>query len=84
VPVAGRGFVPDHDASGTTLLAASAGLALAPSYGVGSQASHAGSGAVELPAGPGLRLDVDTPADLEAALRLGVGPATAAVVRHLP
>ena len=41
------------------------------------------AGAVELPGAPGLRLDVDTPADLADAVSLGVGAATAAVVRRL-
>ncbi|MBL7326000.1 2-phospho-L-lactate guanylyltransferase, partial [Escherichia coli] len=31
---------------------------------------------------PGLRCDVDTPADLTAARQLGVGPATARAVAH--
>jgi 2-phospho-L-lactate guanylyltransferase len=39
---------------------------------------------VELPGAPGLRLDVDTPEDLAAALLLGLGAATAAVVGRLP
>ena len=83
VPTAGRGFVIDLAGTGTTLLAASPGAALAPAYGVGSAAVHVASGAVELPGAPGLRLDVDTPADLEGALALGVGTATAAVIRRL-
>ncbi|MDT4932925.1 MAG: hypothetical protein QOK11_817, partial [Pseudonocardiales bacterium] len=33
-----------------------------------------------LPAGAGLRQDVDTPADLSRALELGVGPATLAAM----
>jgi 2-phospho-L-lactate guanylyltransferase len=83
VPPGRRGFVPDHAGVGTTLLAAAAGVPLAPAYGAGSRELHARSGAVELPAADGLRLDVDTPADLATALRLGVGAATAAVVRRL-
>lgn len=83
VPAAGRGFVVDRAGSGTTLLAAAPGMALTPAYGPGSRAVHLGSGAVELPGGPGLRLDVDTPDDLAAAVRLGVGPATAGVLRRL-
>ena len=84
VPADRRGFVTDHAGTGTTLLAAPAGLALAPGYGPASRAAHLGSGAVELAAGPGLRLDVDTPEDLQRAVALGVGPATAAVVDGLP
>jgi 2-phospho-L-lactate guanylyltransferase len=79
----GRGFVGDLAGTGTTLLAASPGAALSPAYGAGSRDLHLASGAAELPAGTGLRLDVDTPADLAQALRLGVGAATAAVVRRL-
>lgn len=83
VPAGGRGFVVDTAGTGTTLLAAAPGAALAPAYGLGSRAVHLASGATELPAAAGLRLDVDTPDDLQEALRLGVGAATAAVVRGL-
>lgn len=83
MPANGRGFVVDVTGTGTTLLAAAPGIALAPAYGPGSRDVHLRSGAVELPGGPGLRLDVDTPEDLAAAVRLGVGAATAAVVRAL-
>jgi 2-phospho-L-lactate guanylyltransferase len=83
LPAGGRGFVVDTAGSGTTLLAAAPGVRLAPAYGLGSRGVHLGSGAVELPGAPGLRLDVDTPEDLTQALRLGVGAATAAVVRGL-
>lgn len=81
--VRGRGFVPDADGVGTTLLAAAAGSELLPAYGPDSRRRHLASGAVELAAAPGLRRDVDTPADLEEALRLGVGPRTEAVVAAL-
>lgn len=84
VPADGRGFVVDSAGSGTTLLAAAPGAGLAPAYGPGSREVHLRSGAVELPGPAGLRRDVDTPEDLLAALALGVGPATAAVVRRLP
>jgi 2-phospho-L-lactate/phosphoenolpyruvate guanylyltransferase len=74
-----RAFLPDAGTSGTTLLTARPGVALAPRYGPGSRAAHLASGAVEL-AGewPSLRRDVDTPADLAAARALGLGPATRA------
>jgi 2-phospho-L-lactate guanylyltransferase len=78
-----RGFVPDAAGTGTTLLAAPEGVSLAPAYGAASRTGHLASGAIELPAGPGLRLDVDTPADLEQALALGVGAATARVAALL-
>jgi len=73
-----RAFVADAEGSGTTLLAARDGD-LAPRFGRGSAAAHAAGGAVRLAGDwPGLRQDVDTPADLAAACRLGVGERTAA------
>ena len=78
-----RGFVVDAAGTGTTLLAAPHGVELAPAYGTASRTGHLASGAVELPAGRGLRLDVDTPDDLSEALALGVGAATAAVAAAL-
>ena len=83
VPAGGRGFVVDVTGTGTTLLAASPGVPLGPAYGESSREVHLRSGAVELPGAPGLRLDVDTPEDLQAALALGVGRATADVVRRM-
>lgn len=74
-----RGFVPDHTGSGTTLLTARPGAPLSPAFGAGSAGAHRAGGAVRLDAGPGLRQDVDTAADLRGALALGVGPATLAV-----
>jgi 2-phospho-L-lactate guanylyltransferase len=72
-----RAFVADAQGSGTTLLAARGGD-LAPRFGPGSAAAHAAGGAVSLPGNwPGLRQDVDTPADLDVARRLGVGERTA-------
>jgi 2-phospho-L-lactate guanylyltransferase len=84
VPAAARGFVADAVGSGTTLLAARAPAELAPAYGAGSGDRHRASGATELVAPPGLRRDVDTPADLREALALGVGVRTAEVVARLP
>ena len=78
-----RGFVADLAGTGTTLLAAGPGVALSPSYGPASAARHAASGAAMLPAGFSLRRDVDTPADLRDAVRLGVGPHTRALVPRL-
>ena len=83
VPPGGRALVADAAGIGTTLLAAAPGVALAPAYGGPSRAGHLRSGAVELAGGPGLRLDVDTPEDLRAALALGVGPSTAAAAAGL-
>lgn len=75
-----RSFVADSAATGTTLLTARPGCDLSPAFGLGSASQHARI-AQSLPAGPGLRLDVDTAADLQAAQQLGVGPATRAVLR---
>lgn len=70
-----HGYVPDAAGSGTTLLTARPGVALQPAFGVDSAARHAAF-ATELPAGPGLRRDVDTLDDLRSALEIGVGPRT--------
>jgi len=73
-----RGYVADHAGTGTTLLGAAAGTPLEPRFGQGSAAAHAATGAHALDGDwPGLRLDVDTAADLAAARRLGLGPRTA-------
>lgn len=79
----GRSFVADRLAKGTSALCAF-GAALDPQFGPDSSVRHRRSGAIELTgAWPGLRCDVDTPADLTAARRLGVGPATArALAQH--
>jgi 2-phospho-L-lactate/phosphoenolpyruvate guanylyltransferase len=84
VAVGERGFVADTAGSGTTVLAAGPGASLLPDYGPGSAERHRLSGARPLAAEAGLRRDVDTPADLAAAVRLGLGPHTAAVVARLP
>jgi 2-phospho-L-lactate guanylyltransferase len=78
-----RSFVADRLATGTSALCAF-GTPLDPRFGPDSSARHRRSGAIELTgAWPGLRCDVDTPADLTAARRLGVGAATArAVAQH--
>lgn len=75
-----RGFVADASGQGTTLLAAAPGVDLRPAYGPGSAARHRDSGARRLAGAAGLRLDVDTPEDLAAAVALGVGRSTAAVL----
>ena len=75
----GRSFVRDAEGTGTTLLLARAAEDLRPMFGPGSAARHAGSGGHEVGTDslPSLRRDVDTAADLDAALLLGVGPWTA-------
>lgn len=74
-----RSFVRDAEGSGTTLLLARVAGDLRPMFGPGSASRHAGSGGHEIAADalPSLRRDVDTAADLDAALLLGVGPWTA-------
>jgi 2-phospho-L-lactate guanylyltransferase len=77
----GRAAVADTGGTGTTMLLAPAGTALDPHFGPGSASAHAASGAHLLGGGwPGLRGDVDTVTDLGAAVRAGVGPATAALL----
>src|SRR5581483_10679606 len=73
------GYVADAQATGTTLLTARPGARMEPAFGPGSAARHARV-ASALPGGAGLRRDVDTEADLGAALRLGLGPHTSAVL----
>jgi 2-phospho-L-lactate guanylyltransferase len=80
-----RSFLRDIPGSGTTILAAHGTTRLSPRYGRGSASEHAASGAQPLDPGPfsSLSRDVDTLADLQAALRLYVGPATLSVARAL-
>ncbi|SFN87622.1 2-phospho-L-lactate guanylyltransferase [Pseudonocardia ammonioxydans] len=76
-----RVFQPDEPGTGTTLLLAAPGRDLDPHFGGASAAAHTSSGAVVLPGDrPGLRRDVDTAADLESAVALGVGAWTRAVL----
>lgn len=72
-----RAYCPDRQGTGTTLLLAGEGGGLDPRFGLGSAAAHESSGARALSGPwPGLRCDVDTPADLRAAASLGLGPHT--------
>ena len=78
-----RAFVADAQGTGTTLLTA-VGTDLRPAFGAGSAGAHLSGGAVALTgAWPGLVRDVDTGADLRAALQLGAGPRTTALVAAL-
>jgi 2-phospho-L-lactate guanylyltransferase len=77
-------FVRDADGTGTTLATASAGVHLAPHFGVDSAARHAAAGFVELAASAGLRRDVDTIDALAEALALGAGPLTRAAAAEIP
>jgi 2-phospho-L-lactate guanylyltransferase len=70
--------VPDAEGSGTVLLAGRTPAELDPAFGPDSLTEHVRRGAVRLDIDlPRLRRDVDTPADLDQALALGVGPRTA-------
>ncbi|MBA2769662.1 MAG: 2-phospho-L-lactate guanylyltransferase [Sporichthyaceae bacterium] len=78
-------FVRDAEGSGTTLVLATPGSALKPAFGAASADRHTSAGHVEI-GGRDLqtvRQDVDTAADLQAAVRLGVGPRTAALLSRL-
>ena len=79
---AGEAFVPDAAGTGTTLYAAGPGVAFRPGFGVGSRDRHKTAGAAELdlPELRGLRQDVDTPADLQRAAEIGLGPRTRAAL----
>ncbi|WP_280383178.1 2-phospho-L-lactate guanylyltransferase [Nocardia wallacei] len=81
----GRAIVADHAGHGTAALLVRDGSApLAPRFGPDSARRHIASGAKDLEGDwPGLRLDVDTEDDLHRAAALGVGPATAAVLRAI-
>jgi 2-phospho-L-lactate/phosphoenolpyruvate guanylyltransferase len=76
------GVVPDADGTGTTLVTATPGVALVPSFGEGSFTRHVDAGFADLPvpAGSSLRADVDTADQLETAAALGLGPRTAALL----
>ncbi|MFD4292663.1 2-phospho-L-lactate guanylyltransferase [Rhodococcus sp. NPDC058532] len=79
-----RAVVVDHHGTGTAALIAATAADLAPQFGADSARKHIDSGAAALTGNwPGLRLDVDTPADLDAAAALGAGPETARVLRAL-
>lgn len=81
-----RAFLADAAGVGTTLLTAAAGVPLAPGFGGPSRARHLASGAVELTPYDvdSVRRDVDTGEDLRAAITLGVGAATAALLPSVP
>ncbi|CAJ1500730.1 2-phospho-L-lactate guanylyltransferase [[Mycobacterium] kokjensenii] len=77
-----RSFVADRHGMGTAALFAF-GVPLNPRFGRNSSKLHRESGALELTgAWPGLRCDIDTPADLVVARRLGVGAATTRALAH--
>jgi 2-phospho-L-lactate guanylyltransferase len=85
----GTAFVPDAAGVGTTLYAAVPSGDFRPAFGGASRARHALAGATELALDgvldgvPGLRRDVDTAADLRAAVALGAGFRTTALAAEL-
>ena len=82
-----RSFVADASGVGTTMLVAHS-VELWPQFQGRSAAAHHASGAVSLSEEmirstiADARRDVDTEADLAAAIDLGVGPATNALIDH--
>ena len=78
-------FVADAEGTGTTLYAARPGTSFRPRFGPGSAARYREGGAAEIVLAdvPSLRSDVDTPADLQNAISLGVGPRTAELAAQL-
>jgi 2-phospho-L-lactate/phosphoenolpyruvate guanylyltransferase len=76
-------YVADAEGTGTTMYTAPADR-FDPAFGVGSAAAHRDGGARPVTGElPTLRRDVDDVDDLRAAVDLGVGPATPAVVAGL-
>jgi 2-phospho-L-lactate guanylyltransferase len=79
-----RTFVADAAGTGTVLLAVPPGQELDPHFGIGSAGAHERSGAHPLTGDwPGLRQDVDTPADLATVIALGAGRHTCELLRDL-
>lgn len=76
-----RAFLADAGGVGTAVLTAGTRQSLDPHFGVDSALRHASSGAAALVvAVPSVRRDVDTVADLEVAIKLGLGPRTRALL----
>lgn len=78
-------FVADSEGVGTTVLVAPSPEVFLPRFGHGSRDAHLSDGALEIQLDDleTLRRDVDTPADLVAAIALGVGSRTWAVTTGL-
>ena len=85
VPADRAMFVADTEGVGTTLLAAPALELFMPHFGTGSRRAHLDADAMELELADvhTLRRDVDTPADLAAAIKLGVGSRTSMLTAGL-
>jgi 2-phospho-L-lactate guanylyltransferase len=78
-------FVCDARGIGTTLVTAAPGSEVVVAFGRRSRARHRLAGLVEVTGVdiPSVRRDVDTEVDLADAVRLGVGPATGAVLARM-
>ena len=77
------GVVADAHGTGTVLLTGQPGMPLLPAFGVGSAMRHRDLGHRLIRGTERLRRDVDTPEDLEIAMRLGVGPHTSEVLASM-
>lgn len=79
-----RGFVADHTGLGTSLLINRSGRAVTTAFGPASANAHRTRGFDDLTefAQDSLRLDVDTPDDLERAIVVGLGPAASRLVTY--
>ncbi len=78
------GFVADADRVGTTVLTAPDLETFRPAFGPGSRAEHLALGAKEIDVDrQSVRRDVDIPADLAEALRMGIGPRSSRVAAGL-
>jgi 2-phospho-L-lactate guanylyltransferase len=76
------GVVADAQSTGTVMITGQPGMPLLPAFGVGSASRHRDLGHRLIRGTERLRRDVDTMEDLAAAVRLGVGPHTAAVLER--
>lgn len=76
------GYVADHTGSGTSLLINRSGRAVTTHFGPESARSHRSLGFDDLTefADDSLRLDVDTPDDLERAIATGLGPTASRLI----
>jgi 2-phospho-L-lactate/phosphoenolpyruvate guanylyltransferase len=77
--------VGDAHGSGSTAYLAAAAVPFIPAFGADSLQAHLAGGAMAFPGAgvPSVRQDVDTVEDLWAAVALGVGPRTTAVVQSI-
>lgn len=76
------GYVADHRGSGTSLLLNRSGHSVTPAFGLESASAHRARDFGDLTefADDSLRLDIDTPDDLERAIAVGLGPAARRLV----